>query len=652
MKSIKPLFLLTFILIFLNSIVSAQDTDRGKTQWVDSIMSSLSLKEKIGQLMLVRANQPGKNYDPNIIKYIKDYDIGGVTFFKGGPVEQLKTTNEYQSAAKTPMLISIDAEWGLGMRLDSTISFPLQMTLGAISDNHLIEEMGLEIAKECKRMGIQFNFAPVVDINSNPKNPVIGMRSFGEDRDNVAAKGVAYMEGLQSENIISTAKHFPGHGDTDIDSHKSLPTITHDSLRMDSLELYPFKHLFNHNLSGIMIAHLYVPTYEKENNLPTTLSNNVVTKLLKEQLGFKGLVVTDGLDMQGVAKYFPAGEIEVRALEAGNDILLLPQNVPVAVQSIEKAIKEGRLSEDLINDRCRKVLSYKYDAGLNELTLQSTDNLYQDLNNSKALALRKKLFEHAITLVKNDSDLIPLKNLDDISIASISIGKNNNSFQRMLDRYSGVEKLYLPKVSNESQQKQVLRKAKKADVIIIDVQNTNINARDNFGVSKETIAFINQLRKDTKAKIILDVFAAPYVLSDINPDHFDAILMSYQEKVDAQLASAQIIFGGLPALGHLPVNVSESFKLGQGIETKKIRIAYEASNSTVLHPEYLAKVDSILLNGLKIKAYPGCQVMAMKDGAVIYNRNLGFHTANRKKAVRPDDIYDIASITKIAATTL
>lgn len=648
--------LLLAVLLLSGISIQAQTSDslnRASEVWVDSVFNSLNQEERIAQLMLVRANDPGKPYDKRVDKWIKKYNIGGVTFFKGGPVAQAKVTNKWQAEAKTPLLISIDGEWGLAMRLDSTISYPLQMTLGAIEDDSLIYRMGKQIAEECHRIGIQLNFAPVVDINSNPKNPVIGMRSFGSDKHDVSEKGMAYMNGLQNEGILATAKHFPGHGDTDMDSHKTLPVIPHDSIRLDSVELYPFKKLINSGLRGIMIAHLYMPAFEIQENTPTTLSYNVTTKLLQQKLGFNGLVVTDGLEMQGVRKYYKAGEIEVKALQAGNDILLLPPEVPTAIKAIQNAIKEGRLSDSLINERCKKVLKYKYMAGLNIVQPIKIEGIYEDLNSKKGQRLRSELFEKAITLVQNHDSIIPLSQERKHGIAALTIGYSYpTTFQKTLEEYTDVAFYNTGKIPSAEQQKGLMKELQKYNTIIIGLENTNISPSKNFGVSKEAIQFINQLKPQLHKNVILDIFTAPYVLKDIEAENFDAILVSYQDKVDAKKASAQIIFGGLPAMGHLPASADSLFPIGTGITTSKTRIAYHPSMYGDLESKGIHEVDSIIDYAYKHKAFPGCQVIALKDGDLFLERNIGYHTGKQKIKVKEADLYDIASITKIAATTL
>ncbi|NTV83226.1 MAG: hypothetical protein HGA23_02865 [Bacteroidales bacterium] len=391
-------------------------------RWADSILQTLTTEEMIAQLMVVRANTPNQEYYTVIDQYISKYNIGGVTFFGGHPTLQARQTNKWQSTAKIPLFISIDGEWGPAMRLDSMMAFPYQMTLGAVSNDSLIYKMGLEVARQCKRLGIQINFAPVVDINSNPNNPVIHMRSFGENKEDVARKGIMYMKGMQDGGLIVTAKHFPGHGDTGSDSHYTLPLIAHSKPRLDSLELYPFRKLIEAGLDGIMIAHLNIPSIEKTGNTASTLSEAVVTGLLRNELGFKGLIVTDALDMKGVTLNNAPGEIELEAFKAGNDILLLPNNVPEAIRRLKEAFDKGEISNDQLRERCKKVLLYKYKAGLNRIKPVDTKGLIDDLSNPGTELLCRHLFEESVTIVKNNNNLIPLTSLDTLRIASVSAG--------------------------------------------------------------------------------------------------------------------------------------------------------------------------------------------------------------------------------------
>ncbi|NVK49907.1 MAG: glycosyl hydrolase, partial [Cyclobacteriaceae bacterium] len=266
--------------------------------WVDSVFNSLNEEERLGQLFMIAAySNKDQNHVNEITNLIEKENLGGLIFFQGGPIRQARLTNYYQSKAKTPLFLAMDAEWGLGMRFDSIPDFPKAMTLGAIPDTQLIYEMGQEMARQFKELGMHINFAPVVDVNSNPDNPVIGYRSFGENPQAVAARSVAYMKGLQDHGVIANAKHFPGHGDTESDSHYSLPLIRHPEQRIWEVDLYPYQQLFKENLKSVMVAHLNIPSLEDAGNKPTSLSKKVVTDLLQKQMNFKGLIFTDALNM-------------------------------------------------------------------------------------------------------------------------------------------------------------------------------------------------------------------------------------------------------------------------------------------------------------------------------------------------------------------
>lgn len=655
MRKICQLIFLVLIITILSppEILAQSDSlNPVEKQWVDSVYQSLTLEQKIAQLFIIRANEADKDYDSNISKYIKDFNIGGITFFRNKAEKQIAKTNEWQAIAQTPLFISIDAEWGVAMRMNEVIKFPYQMTLGAIQNDSLIYEMGVEVARQCKQLGIQMNFAPVVDININSANPVINMRSFGEDKQNVSRKGLMYMKGLQDAGIVATAKHFPGHGDTDTDSHQSLPIINHSKARLDSVELFPFKELIKNDLGGIMIAHLYIPAYESGENIASTLSKNIVTNLLKEELGFNGLVVTDALDMSGVTKYFKPGIIEQKALEAGNDVLLLPQDVPKAIRRIKRAVEKGEISEARIESSCKKILKYKFKAELNNLKKVNPEGLIDDLNNEDAKYLNQKLIENALTLVKNNDSLLPLKRLDTLRIASIGIGYNQaTKFQERLSDYAPVQHFYLKKESTSEEQQALISELEEFNLVIVAIQNTSIFPSNKFGISDATLNFITNLQQ--QKNVVLDVFANPYALSMFKEtNQIKSIVMSYEDKPLAYDLSAQLIFGGIAAKGKLPISANANYPLNIGIETEVIRVKFGNPKELNIDESYLKKVDSITISGLAEKAYPGCQIVALKDGIIFYNKAFGNHTYLAKTPVRKDDLYDIASITKIAATTI
>lgn len=621
--------------------------------WVDSVYKTLTLEERIAQLMVIRSySDKPPSYYKSITNLIEEFNIGGITFFKGSPVSQAKITNYWQTIAKTPLLICMDGEWGVGMRLDSVIDFPYQITLGAIQYDTLIYIMGKAIGQQFKRLGIHMNFAPVVDVNNNPLNPVINFRSFGENKINVANKGIAYMKGLKEEGIFATAKHFPGHGDTDSDSHYTLPVIKHSKEYIDTLELIPFKMLIEKNVDAVMIAHLYLPAFDTSVNTPSTLSKSIVNDLLRENISFSGLIITDALDMKGVTEFYKPGEIELNALIAGNDLLLLPEDVPKAIKKIKKGLNKGIIDEKIINQRCKKILHYKYKAGLFDKIGIKLKNITNDLNKPEYFVLNKLLFENAVTVVRNQNNILPLKNPDTLKLASVAIGVNQpGDFIKTLKKYSKIDDYYLDKNPEFTEIKALIKTLEKYNLIIISINNTNNSTRNNYGISQRTFDFISLLQNEKK--IILDIFANPYSLGRIKDlDNIESILISYQDNSISQEVSAQIIMGGTASKGKLPVSASEKFPVNTGYNTKKIRLGYCSPEEVGISNKYIERIDSIAQNGIDIQAYPGCQIVFAKDGKIFYNKCFGNHTYDSTDEVKETDIYDLASITKIAATTL
>lgn len=653
------IFLCLFILttfLYVQPVLSttANQNDSVQSAWVDSVLTSLSLEEKIAQLMMIRTySNKDAVYYAKVEETIQKYNIGGLCFFQGGPVRQANLTNKYQEIAKTPLLIGLDAEWGLGMRLDSTYDYPYQMTIGASGDNNIVYKMGAEIARQLKMIGVHINFAPVVDVNNNPANPVINRRSFGENREIVTAKGIAYMKGLQDNGIIATAKHFPGHGDTDADSHYTLPSIKHQKERLDSIELYPFKHLINSGLEAVMIAHLFVPELDNSKNTPTTLSNEVVVSLLKEEMNFKGLVITDALDMKGVTSYHKSGEIEVKAFLAGNDILLLPQDVKIAIAAMKEAVVNKIISEQDITDRCQKILESKYKVGLASYKPAITDSLYEKLNNVNNELITRGIYESAITLVSNENKLVPIRKLDTLKIATLSIGSPEiNAFQDMLGNYCKVDNFNVLHSISNNKAKELQKKLSAYNLIIAGIHNTNNSPKKNYGISKQTIALINSLADSTK--VILAVFASPYSLGQFSdPDKFESIVMGYQDEKLSNEIAAQIIMGSIEATGKLPVIAHTQFPAGTGLASTSLqRLGYTIPEEVGVSKTDLDQIDSIALNCIKKEAAPGCQILVAKDGKVIYSKSFGYHTYKKGDFVKNTDLYDLASVTKIAATTL
>ncbi len=652
MKKILPVCLLFVHLIaFAQNPLQAKDSVNQK-KWVDSLMQKMTLDQKIGQLFMLAAYSNKDKQHINFIKSaIKNHQIGGLIFMQGTPNKQAILTNEYQKISNIPLLIGFDGEWGLDMRLKNTYRFPWNMTLGAIRDNHLIENFGKRLGEQCKRMGIHVNFAPVVDINTNPDNPIIGNRSFGENKYNVTAKSLAFTNGLQSENVLACAKHFPGHGDTNSDSHKTLPTVNFSKERIDSVELYPYKVLFKNNLASIMAAHLNVPSLTENEKLPTSLSHKVLTDLLREKLKFKGLVFTDALNMKGVSTFVEddlefqtgnstKGKIDLKAFLAGNDVLLFSEDVASAKAQIKKALKEKKLSLKRLNTSVKRILMAKYLAGLNRYKAIDTTNIQQDLNTVKDVILHRKLMENAITLIKDDDAILPIRNLEKHKIAYIKLGESDNYvFKKRLQDYTNIAVFDINNLANFN--------PKNYDILIIGVHKSNANPWKSYKISKEDLQTIQNLAKNNT--VILDVFASPYALKDIKDfKNIDAVLVSYQNSTIAQDLSAQIIFGALGAKGMLPVTINNDFKAGFGLRSANLfRLKFGYPEEEQMSSSKLNKIDSIAKIVLEKKMAPGMQVLVARHGKVIFRKNYGYHTYKNQIKVTDNSIYDIASLTKI-----
>ncbi len=621
------------------------------SEWVKQKFNSLTEDEKIAQLFMIAAySNKGQEHINSVVNLVQQEKVGGIIFFQGGPMRQAQQTNLYQSLAKIPLFIAIDGEWGLNMRLDSTPNYPKQMTLGAIDNEKLIYDMGCRIAYECKRIGVNINFAPVVDVNNNSKNPVINYRSFGERRWSVYQKGIDYMRGLQDNFVLATAKHFPGHGDTDTDSHKSLPVISHTKERLDSIELFPFKNLINNGLGAMMVAHLNIPALDSAKNSVSSISKKIINDLLLNNLNFKGLVFTDAMNMQGLSQNSEVGSAEVQALMAGVDVILMSGNVKLAISKIKKAIEEGKISKNEINRKCKKILAAKKWLGLNKFKPVELKNLKKDLNSQEAELLRRKLIENSITLLQNRDSLIPFKHLDSVRIASVSVGTGNETFfQKTLSLYDNVKHFYISKSADFSSFSNLISHLSKFDIVVVGIHKTS-QTPSEFGITKQTIDFVNQLSK--KTKVVLDIFGNPYGLLNFKEaEKLFAIVISYEDTKMSQDLSAQLLFGGISASGRLPVSAGENFPAGTGISAKKIRLKYSIPKEFNIDEFRLKKVDSIIKLGIEKKAFPGCQILVVKDGIVFYHKSFGFHTYEKTDSVRNENIYDLASITKIAATT-
>lgn len=616
-------------------------------QWVDSIYNAMTLKQKVGQLFMVQAFSDEKKLQKSkLLELIKNQHIGGLIYSNGGPVRQAKLDNEFQAASKIPLLVGMDAEWGLSMRLDSTYAFPWNMTLGAIKDLDLIKKTGQYIGEHCKRIGVHFNFAPVVDINTNPQNPIIGNRSFGEDKNNVTEKALAFMQGMQSAGVLANAKHFPGHGDTDQDSHKTLPTISFDKKRIETIELFPYKKLISNGLSSVMVAHLNVPSLEPRANFPSSLSKPIVSDLLKTKLKFEGLIFTDALDMKGVSNFSKPGAIDVQAFLAGNDVLLMSENVEVGMEEIMLSYYSGRISEARLAHSVKKILNAKYKVGLNNYNPIKTKNLVADLNRSKDDLLYAQLMQNAITVVKNDKSTLPIKDLELKNIAYVSMGdRSGKPFLNTLKKYAKITEVKSDNLD------QLIQKLKHFNLVIVGFHKSNSSPWKSYKFTNKELVWLQEIARTNE--VILNIFSKPYTLDALKSySNFEGVVVGYQNSATAQKLSAQILFGALSAQGQLPVSISNSmYKVGHGLQTSKIdRLSFGLPESVGMSSAKLSKLDSVANFAIDDKMTPGIQLLVARKGKVIYDKNFGYHTYSKQRKVRAEDLYDLASLTKILVT--
>ena len=614
--------------------------------WVEQTYSQMSLDEKIGQLFMVSvfSSHIGTKKAEEIKDFIKKYHIGGIIFSKGGPRRQARLTNEYQALSRIPLFMAMDAEWGLAMRLDSTYAFPWNMTLGAIKDNSLIERTGRRIGAHCKALGMQFNFAPDVDINTNPNNPIIGNRSFGEDKENVAQKGLAFTRGMQASGVLGSAKHFPGHGDSATDSHKTLPTIGFTAERIGQVELYPFK-MLKDEVASVMVAHLNVPSLEKKAGLPSSLSSAIITDLLKKQLGYEGLIFTDALGMKGVADYLPVGEVEVAAFLAGNDILLMPSNVPKGFEALKKAYNNGKITEERLAYSVKKILMAKYKVGLTTFNPIDPSALSGRLHTLDDDLLTESLFENALTVGKNKEDILPLKALEKRRIAYVKFGNASGwEFYKALRKYADVA-LIEPK-----DEAQLYAAIEPYETIVIGLHKSDKTPWDGYKFTANELRWLEHIAK--KKKVVLSVFTSPYAMLDVKHlSPIKAIVFAYQNHKVAQQKAAELIFGAIEGRGVLPVTAHPELPVGTSITTQKIgRLGYSMPENAGFSSLRLSLIDTIAKEALRERMTPGMQILVAKHGRIVYRKNFGTLDYNPNNQVNDNTLYDLASLTKILAT--
>ncbi|MCE7057480.1 serine hydrolase [Algoriphagus sp. AGSA1] len=617
--------------------------------WVDSVFNSLTFEERLGQLFMVAAySNKGQKHVDEISSLVKNENLGGLIFFQGGPNRQARLTNYYQAQAKTPLFIAMDAEWGISMRLDSVPDFPKAMTLGAVQDPDLVYAMGKEMARQFKELGMHINFAPVVDVNSNPQNPVIGYRAFGGDRETVTKQAIAYMKGLQDNGVLANAKHFPGHGDTEADSHYSLPVIKNPEQRIWEVDLYPYQELFKENLMSVMVAHLNVPSLDDARNVPTSLSKKVVTDLLQKRMNFQGLIFTDALNMKGVANSNAPGEVDLKALLAGNDVLLYSQDVPKAKTLIKSAVADGRISEKDIDRRVKKILRAKYWAGLNDYKPIDTYKLAERLNTPETQTIIEDLYADAITVAVNKDNLLPFQFLDLSNFASLSIGDEGKDFQKYLSKYTKFEHFSIDKAANETTHYNTMKQLEDFDVVVVGLMGVTNSPSRNFGISPGDIKLIRDLAK--RQKVVTVLFGNAYAAQQL--EDIGNLVFAYENNPKTQELAPQILFGGRASKGILPVTVNGEYAHGVGgYLAPANRLSYGTPESVGLNGKILDKIDAVAEKAIRIQATPGANVLVVKDGKVVFERSYGKLEYKASPAVTSETVYDLASITKVLATT-
>ncbi len=646
--------LIVFIILLYFQNQQAQSVDplasedlESQNKWVDSIYNKLSIDEKIGQLFFVQATGNKTNNSEKIVSDIKNFKIGGLIFSTGDPTTQAHLTNKFQNLSSTPLLISMDAEWGIGMRLDSVPKFPWNMSLGAVADNSLLEDIGIAIGNQFNRLGIHMNFAPVIDINTNSKNPIIGNRSFGESKINVSDKGINFTKGLQSKSILATAKHFPGHGDTFKDSHLTLPTISFDKKRIKEVELYPFKKLIENGLSSVMIAHLNVPSLEKEKMLPSTLSKNIVENILIDELDFKGLVITDALEMKGVSEYSKKN-VDLLAFLAGNDILLMSSNISKGIKEIKKSYKKGKISEERLSKSVKKILKAKYKAGLHNYKPIETKNLIEDLNNTSVDNLINKSIENIPVLIKNKDDIIPLK-LDSNNIINLQFGNDNGIiFNEYLNKYKNIKSVNASDINNLD----LISLISENETLIVSFHMKSNTPWENMNkkFTSHELELIELLEKHENK--ILVSFTNPYNLSQINLESYNSVIISFQNNPQFQKTTAQQVFGAKQIKGVLPVSVNENYEEGYGLLSEDINIlSFDTPEHVGIDRNKLSEIDSIITYAIENEMTPGAQILVAKNSKVIYEKSFGKLRYKETLETNSETIYDLASLTKILVTT-
>lgn len=621
-------------------------------KWVDSVFSTMTPEQKIAQLMVVRvssidgASRRVTFYEKEVEDAIRTYGVGSICLFQGGPLKQASMINRFQSISRIPLLVTIDAENGVGMRFDSVAGLPRMMMLGAVQDPNLVYQYGRVVGEQCSRMGIHLNYAPVVDVNNNPQNPVINDRSFGEDKHKVALYGLLYMKGMQEMNVMASAKHFPGHGNVDVDSHYDLPVINKSRKELDSLELYPFRSLIEGGVGSVMVAHLNIPSIDASENRASSVSKKIIDNLLKKELGFKGLVVSDALEMKGVTKFFGKGELSAEALIAGNDLLCLPEDIPSSIEEIKKAIQKKKISWKEVDARVKKLLHAKFRHGLASLKPISLENLTEDLNKDVP-EMRRKVAENAITLLSNkDAGIFPLKKGKRVAYVGFGLNRDNAFAEKVREDYDAHVYYFDYKLDSSKAQATLDIMRNRYEVVIIGMHAYSRFPANDFGLSKSALELVERLQKEHRT--ISMVFGNPYLLKYFC--NSSVLIACYEDDSYTQEVASDLLAGQFHAQGKLPVTVCPNYPAGSGIVEDRLMTEVRASELG-FNESKLIRIDSIMEDAIQKKAIPGGVVLVARNGKIAYHKAFGTQAHDNDEPVYEETIYDLASVTKIMATT-
>ncbi len=630
-----------------------------KTEWVNYWMRKLTLEEKVAQMIMPDARgiflaKNNKEFQ-RLVRYVKDKKVGGLIFFRGDVYETADMINYFQKMAEIPLLISADFEWGTAMRLDNTTHFPPAMGIAATGKPEYAYEVGKITAIEGRAIGIHQNYAPTVDVNNNYKNPIINIRSFGETPDIVSKFAVEFIRGLQENGMIATAKHFPGHGDTDIDSHLDLPIINHPKSRLDSIELAPFKEAIKSGVKSIMIAHISFPQIDTVKGLPSTLSYNIVTGILKNELGFKGLIVTDAMTMRGVTKLYSNALASVLAVKAGNDIILIPPDVDESIDAIVKAVKRGEISEERINESVRKILEFKYDLGLHKNRFVDVDKIRDVVATEEHIRKAKEIARASITVVKNDG-ILPLMQFDNKKILLVTMVDSNdpnsgNSFvSEVSKRYDNISFERVDLRSTDEELRAILSKLNGFDLVIVSAYVRVRSYQPSLSLPEKHSRLLKQILASDKPVVLIS-FGNPYIV--VEYPNVKAYICSYSDAQPVVEATAEFLFGEISPQGKLPVNIPNFATLGTGLSYPQTTLRYGYPDEAGFDSAKLAVLDSIMERAIQDSVSPGAVLLVARNGIIAYHKAFGTYSYDPySRRVNPSSIYDMASITKVAATTI